>query len=60
MHTYRATGHDTITLTIAWHASFSLDGTTWTDVDPNPLTGPTSTAAIMVRQARAVLVRAAD
>ena len=38
----------------------SLDGTTWTDVDPNPLTGPTSTAAIMVRQARAVLVRAAD
>ena len=59
-HTYGATGHDTITLTIDWHASFSLDGTTWTDVDPNPLTGPTSTAAITVRQARAVLVRAAD
>lgn len=55
-HTYTTTGTDTITLTIAWHASFSLDGTTWTDVDPAPLTGPTSTTTLTVRQARTVLV----
>ncbi len=55
-HTYTTTGIDTITLTIAWHATFSLDGTTWTDVDPAPLTGPGASASITVRQARAILV----
>jgi len=55
-HTYTTTGSHTITLTIAWHATYSLDGSTWTDVDPAPLTGPTATTAITVRLARAVLV----
>lgn len=56
-HTYRDTGPVTITLTIAWHAQFSLDnGTTWTDVDPAPLTGPSATHQLTVVQARGILV----
>lgn len=57
-HTYRDTGAVTISLTVAWHAQFSLDGgTTWTDVDPAPLTGPAATHDLDVVQARGVLVQ---
>ena len=57
-HTYRATGPVTITLTVAWHAQFSLDaGATWTDIDPAPLTGPPATHRLRVIQARGVLVQ---
>jgi hypothetical protein len=56
-HTYQGTGPVTITLTVAWHAQFSLDnGNTWTDVDPAPLTGPAATHDLTVVQARGVLV----
>ena len=55
-HTYTTTGTDTITLTVTWHASYSLDNTTWIDVDPAPLTGPSAATTITVREARAVLV----
>ena len=56
-HTYRSTGPATITLTVAWHAEFSLDnGATWTAVDTVPLTGPETTHQLDVAQARGVLV----
>ena len=56
-HTYRDTGSRTITLTVAWHAQFSLNGgRTWTDVDAAPLTGPQATHQVRVLQARGVLV----
>jgi hypothetical protein len=56
-HTYTDTGAVTMTLTVAWHAQFSLDGgATWTDVDPAPLTGPPATHDLDVVQARGVLV----
>lgn len=57
-HTYTDTGHVTITLTVAWHAEFSLDnGTTWTAVDPAALTGPASTHDLAVVQARGIIVQ---
>jgi hypothetical protein len=55
-HTYAATGPVTITLRVSWHAQFSLDGATWTDVDAAPLTGPLTTHRLVVVQARGVLV----
>lgn len=56
-HTYTATGQLTITLTMTWRAEYSLDaGNTWLAVDPAPLTGPTATQPIHIRQARGVLV----
>jgi hypothetical protein len=56
-HTYTDTGSVTISLSVSWHAQFSLDGgTTWTDVDQAPLTGPTTTHQLSVVQARGVLV----
>jgi hypothetical protein len=56
-HTYTDTKRVTITLTVAWHAQFSLDnGATWTDVDPAPLTGPATTHDLTIVQARGVLV----
>ncbi len=56
-HTYTSTGAPTITLTVAWHAQFSLDhARTWTDVEPAPLTGPQATHQLRVLQARGVLV----
>jgi hypothetical protein len=55
-HTYTATGPVTITLNIAWRAQFSLDNTTWTDVDPGALTGPPSIHNLTVVQARSTLV----
>lgn len=56
-HTYTDTGPVTLTLTVAWHAQFRLDHTTtWTDVDPNPLTGPATTRTLTLVQARGILV----
>ena len=57
-HTYTDTGPVTISLTVAWHAEFSLDnGATWTAVDPAPLTGPATTHDLAVVQARGVIVQ---
>lgn len=57
-HTYRDIGPVTITLTVAWHAQFSLDGgATWTDVDPAPLAGPSATHDLTVVQARGIIVK---
>lgn len=55
-HVYRVTGSVTISLRVAWRAMYSLDGVRFTAVDPAPLTGPVSTQALLVRQARTVLV----
>ena len=56
-HTYTDVGPVTITLSVAWHAQFSLDnGATWTDVDAAPLTGPPTTHNLDVVQARGILV----
>ena len=56
-HTYADTGKVTISLTVAWHAQFSLDnGATWTDVDTVALTGPQTTHVLQVMQSRGVLV----
>jgi hypothetical protein len=55
-HVYRRTGHVTISLTVSWQATYSLDGTHFVSVDPDALSGPATTHALLVRQARAVLV----
>ncbi len=55
-HTYTASGPVTVTLRVAWRATFSLDGGNFEPVDDAPLTGPASTQRILVRQARGVLV----
>lgn len=55
-HTYTQPAPDTISLTVFWHATFSLDGSTWTAVDPAPLAGPSAASPITIREARAVLV----
>jgi hypothetical protein len=55
-HVYRASGPVTITLTVSWQATYSLDGTHFLAVDPEPLTGPPARHGLLVRQARAVLV----
>jgi hypothetical protein len=56
-HTYTDVGPVTITLSVAWHAEFSLNnGNTWTDVDAAPLTGPQTTHDLNVVQARGILV----
>ena len=56
-HTYTHTGTVRISLTVAWHAQFSLDGGgTWTDVDDAALTGPAITHTVVLKQARGVLV----
>jgi hypothetical protein len=56
-YTYTDTGERTITLTVAWHAEFSLDGgRTWAAVDQAPLTGPQATHTLTVEQARGILV----
>lgn len=55
-HTYTAPGPVTVTVRVAWRASFSLDGSAFLPVDDAPLTGPPATAHIRVRAARGVLV----
>jgi hypothetical protein len=55
-HTYTAAGPVTVTLRVAWDASYSLDGTTWQPVDLAPISGPRDSRPLTVRQARGVLV----
>lgn len=56
-HVYRQTGQMTISVRITWDASYSLDGgATYNPVGTTPIAGPTSTAQVLVRQARAQLV----
>jgi hypothetical protein len=55
-HVYRARGPVTIVLRVSWRASYSLDGSHFVPVDPDPLTGPARTQRLLVRQARADLV----
>jgi hypothetical protein len=55
-HVYRKSGPMTISLTVSWNATYSLDGTHFQPVDPAALTGPATTHALTVREARAVLV----
>jgi hypothetical protein len=56
-HTYTTRGAVTVTLTVAWHAEFSLNnGTTWTAIDAAPLTGPATTHQLDLVQERGVLV----
>jgi hypothetical protein len=59
-HTYTSTGVMTVSVRIAWHASYSLDGQHYQPVEATPLTGPTDTVRIHVRQARGVLVSTGD
>jgi hypothetical protein len=59
-HTYTITGPMTITLTVTWTATYSLDGATWQIVDAGPITGPADTRTITARQARGVLVADPD
>lgn len=55
-HTYTQTGALTITLTVTWHAEFSLDGgASWTDI-AGDITGPVTRHALDVKQARGILV----
>lgn len=55
-HVYRETGAMTITLRIAWDASYSTDGTAYRPVPGGAITGPAASTAITVREARGVLV----
>jgi hypothetical protein len=59
-HTYTSTGVMTVSVRIAWQASYSLDGQHYQPVDDTPLTGPADTVRIHVRQARGVLVATGD
>lgn len=54
-HIYTRTGMRTITATVSWSASFTVDGGTPTTI-PGDLAGPPARVTIHVRQARAVLV----
>jgi hypothetical protein len=56
-HTYRTTGPMTIRMTVHWNGQYSLDsGATWTAITGGDLPGQTSAAAIIVKQARAMLI----
>jgi hypothetical protein len=55
-HVYTRTGTMTITLAVAWTASYSLDGQHYSPVGTDPLSGPSATTTITLRQARGVLV----
>jgi hypothetical protein len=55
-HVYTQTGTMTITLTVAWTATYSLDGRHYVSIGADPLSGPSSTTTITQRQARGVLV----
>jgi hypothetical protein len=54
-HTYEATGPMTITLTVTWQAQYRAGNGAWTDI-VGPITGPTTTHAITLKQARGVLI----
>lgn len=55
-HTYTTTGPLTVTATVTWSATFQVAGGPATAI-PGTLDGPASTAALLVREARSVLVR---
>jgi len=55
-HTYTTTGHLTVTATVTWKATFQVDGGPVTAI-PSTLDGPGSAAALLVQEARSVLVR---
>jgi hypothetical protein len=54
-HVYMATGARSVTATVTWTGQFQVDGAAWQDV-AGPVTGPASTTALTVREARGVLV----
>ena len=54
-HVYRTTGSKTVTATASWHISYTVDGGAVQDIAA-PVDGPSSTADIVVKQARGVLV----
>lgn len=54
-HTYTRAGRMRITLTVTWRASYRVGGGGWTDLDA-PITGPPSTIALRLYEARGVLV----
>jgi hypothetical protein len=54
-HIYRDTGRVTVAATAYWQASFTVDGGSSVDI-PGTVAGPTASAALAVKQARAVLV----
>jgi hypothetical protein len=54
-HTYRTTGTMTITLTLTWHAQYSLDTQHWIDIT-DPITAPTSHHTLTVEQTRGILI----
>lgn len=55
-HTYTTTGEVTVTATVTWQATFRVAGGPVTAI-PGTLDGPASTAALLVQEARSVLVR---
>lgn len=55
-HYYREVGAMTVRLRVAWHATWSLDGSHFTDVGNGPITGPQARYRLTVKQARGVLV----
>ena len=55
-HTYVTTGRLTVTATVTWRATFQVDGGPATAI-PGTLDGPSSAAALLVQEARSVLVR---
>jgi hypothetical protein len=54
-HTYPTTGVMRVTLTVTWQAGYRIAGGGWNDLDA-PITGPTSTTALHLYEARGVLV----
>jgi hypothetical protein len=54
-HSYSTTGQLTVTATVTWKATFQVAGGPATAI-PGTLDGPASTAALLVREARSVLV----
>jgi hypothetical protein len=54
-HVYAATGAMTVSATVTWSGRYRVDGGAWLDI-PGTVTGPATTAALTVRQARGVLV----
>jgi hypothetical protein len=57
-HVYSTTGAMTVSLSVTWSATFSVDGgANWQPI-PGSITGPASTVKVTVKEARGVLVQA--
>jgi hypothetical protein len=54
-HVYGTTGAMTISASVTWSGRYRVDGGAWLDI-PGTVTGPATTAALTVKQARGVLV----